>query len=109
MSLFSKWFGIQGTKPQTMDIPAGMECVRIKQIGMHCVHACKPAVEGALRRVPGVHQFVMEVSPGDHAWVIYDPHKTTVDAISQSIVEAGYQVREVQVHSRPGQDGRGTR
>lgn len=56
------------------------------------MHACKPSVEGALRSVDGVMQFQVELPPKDHAWVLYDPKRTTVEAMTVAIEEAGYHV-----------------
>lgn len=56
------------------------------------MHACKPSVEGALRSVEGVTQYQVELPPKDHAWVVYDPTRATIDAMTRAIEEAGYHV-----------------
>lgn len=56
------------------------------------MHACKPSVEGALGSVDGVMQFQVELPPKDNAWVLYDPRRTTIEAMMDAIEEAGYHV-----------------
>lgn len=59
------------------------------------MYACKPSVEGALKGVPGVHRYKVEIPPKDHAWVIFDPNRTNVEELKAAIASAGYDVGNV--------------
>lgn len=63
-----------------------MESLRLTIEGMTCQH-CVRAVEGRLRRTPGVE--VSRVSIGS-ADVRYDPAATNVDEIAEVIADEGY-------------------
>ena len=57
---------------------------------MTCQH-CVPAVDGRLRRTPGVE--VSEVTIGS-ADLRFDPTATNVDAIAEAIADEGYTAYE---------------
>ena len=68
----------------------------MKKIGMHRISGCKPLVEGALKELDGVQDFVVEVQPKDQAFVVFDPEITSTDKIKEAIIEAGYDVGEIE-------------
>ena len=54
--------------------------------GMTCEH-CVRAVDGRLRRTPGVEVEQVKVGSAD---LCYDPARTTVDEIAEAIADEGY-------------------
>jgi copper chaperone CopZ len=63
-----------------------MESVHLTIEGMTCEH-CVRAVDGRLRKTPGVQ--VERVAVGS-AELHFDPKQTTVDAIAEVIADEGY-------------------
>jgi copper chaperone CopZ len=45
--------------------------------------------------VEGVQEFKVEIPPKDQAFIIYDPLRTSEDALTNAIIDAGYDVKEV--------------
>ncbi len=58
--------------------------------GMTCQH-CVRAVEGRLRRTPGVEVSQVAIGSAD---LRFDPSATNVDAISEAIADEGYTAYE---------------
>jgi copper chaperone CopZ len=63
-----------------------MESLHLKIEGMTCQH-CVRAVDGRLRRTPGVEVDDVAIGSAD---VRYDPDRTNVDEISEVIADEGY-------------------
>jgi copper chaperone len=63
-----------------------MEPLHLKIEGMTCQH-CVRAVEGRLRRTPGVDVSHVTIGSAD---VHYDPAATNVDEIAEVIADEGY-------------------
>lgn len=63
-----------------------MEAIHLTIEGMTCEH-CVRAVDGRLRRTPGVRVERVSVGAAD---IEYDPAKTNVDQISDAIADEGY-------------------
>jgi P-type Cu+ transporter len=65
-----------------------METVRLYLQGMSCA-ACAKTIEQAIRRVPGVLDCVVNFA-SEQATVRYAQQETSVQAIRQSVIDAGY-------------------
>jgi len=63
-----------------------MEALHLTIEGMTCQH-CVRAVDGRLRRTPGVQVERVEVGTAD---LHYDPAKTSPDDIAEAIADEGY-------------------
>jgi copper chaperone len=63
-----------------------MESLHLTIEGMTCQH-CVRAVEGRLRRTPGVEVAQVAIGSAD---VRYDPAATNVDEIAEVIADEGY-------------------
>jgi copper chaperone len=63
-----------------------MEFLHLAIEGMTCQH-CVRAVEGRLRRTPGVDVSQVTIGSAD---VRYDPTATSVDEIAEVIADEGY-------------------
>lgn len=63
-----------------------MEALHLTIEGMTCEH-CVRAVDGRLRKTPGVQVERVGVGSAD---LRFDPEKTTVDAIADVIADEGY-------------------
>ena len=63
-----------------------MESLHLKIEGMTCQH-CVRAVDGRLRRTPGVEVNGVTIGSAD---LRYDPSRTNVDEISEVIADEGY-------------------
>ena len=63
-----------------------MEALHLTIEGMTCEH-CVRAVEGRLRRTPGVQVERVEIGAAE---LHYDPAKTNVDQIADAIADEGY-------------------
>ena len=63
-----------------------MEQLRLTIEGMTCEH-CVRAVDGRLRKTPGVEVERVTVGSAD---LRYDPARTSVDAIADAIADEGY-------------------
>jgi copper chaperone len=62
----------------------------IKINGMSCGH-CVMAVEKSIKKLPGIEDVKVQLAEG-LATVYYDESKVSLDAIAESIEEAGYSV-----------------
>ena len=65
-----------------------MEAVHLNIEGMTCEH-CVRAVDGRLRRTPGVQVEKVVVGAAD---LRYDPSRVSLDEISEAISDEGYTV-----------------
>lgn len=65
-----------------------MASVNLKISGMSCGH-CVMAVKNALKAVPGVGEFQVEVGK---ASVNFDPAQANVAALRAAVEDAGYEV-----------------
>jgi copper chaperone CopZ len=63
-----------------------MESLHLKIEGMTCQH-CVRAVDGRLRRTPGVEVSGVAIGSAD---LRYDPSRTNVDEIAEVIADEGY-------------------
>jgi copper chaperone len=63
-----------------------MEALHLTIEGMTCEH-CVRAVEGRLRRTPGIDVERVVIGAAD---VQYDPSRVSVDAIADLIADEGY-------------------
>ena len=63
-----------------------MEALHLTIEGMTCEH-CVRAVDGRLRKTPGVEVEAVKVGSAD---VRYDPARTNVDVIADVIADEGY-------------------
>jgi copper chaperone len=63
-----------------------METLHLTIEGMTCEH-CVRAVDGRLRKTPGVEVEAVKVGSAD---VRYDPARTNVDVIADVIADEGY-------------------
>lgn len=63
-----------------------METLHLTIEGMTCEH-CVRAVDGRLRKTPGVEVEAVKVGSAD---VRYDPARTNVDEIADVIADEGY-------------------
>jgi copper chaperone len=63
-----------------------MENVHLTIEGMTCQH-CVRAVDGRLRKTPGVEVTQVTIGSAD---VRYDPARTNVDDIAEAIADEGY-------------------
>jgi copper chaperone len=63
-----------------------VESVHLTIEGMTCEH-CVRAVDGRLRRTPGVQVDRVEIGAAD---LQFDPARTNVDEISEVIADEGY-------------------
>jgi copper chaperone len=63
-----------------------METLHLTIEGMTCSH-CVRAVEGRLKKTPGVEVQDVQVGSAD---VRYDPARTNVDEIAEAIADEGY-------------------
>jgi copper chaperone len=63
-----------------------MESLHLTIEGLTCEH-CVRAVDGRLRRTPGVHVERVVIGAAD---LRFDPVKTSVDEISEVIADEGY-------------------
>lgn len=63
-----------------------MESLHLTIEGMTCSH-CVRAVEGRLKKTPGVEVQDVKVGSAD---VRYDPARTNVEEISEAIADEGY-------------------
>lgn len=63
-----------------------MEALHLTIEGMTCEH-CVRAVDGRLRRTPGVHVERVSVGAAD---LHFDPEKLSVDDIAELIADEGY-------------------
>ncbi len=63
-----------------------MEKLHLTIEGMTCQH-CVRAVDGRLRRTPGVEVGSVAIGSAD---VQYDPARTNVDEIAEAIADEGY-------------------
>ncbi len=75
--------GFEAESPKT-------ESVTFEIGGMHCT-GCSSAVEKAVKRLEGVVTASVNLA-AEKAFVEYDPSQLSVDHISQSISDAGYEV-----------------
>lgn len=53
-------------------------------------------MEGALKEAEGVQNYVVEAPPQDQAFVVFDPKQTSPDKIKEAIIQAGYDVGEIE-------------
>ena len=67
-----------------------MESLHLTIEGMTCSH-CVRAVEGRLKKTPGVEVEDVKVGSAD---VRYDPARTNVEEIAEAIADEGYTVFE---------------
>lgn len=67
-----------------------MATVTLKVEGMSCGH-CKSTVEGALKKLPGVENAVVDLE-AKTATVTYDEGQVTVDKMKAAVEEEGYDV-----------------
>lgn len=63
-----------------------METLHLTIEGMTCQH-CVRAVDGRLRKTPGVEVTRVAIGSAD---VRYDPARTNVDEIAEAIADEGY-------------------
>lgn len=63
-----------------------MESLNLTIEGMTCEH-CVRAVDGGLRRTPGIEVTAVAMGSAD---LRYDPTRTNVDAIADVIADEGY-------------------
>jgi len=63
-----------------------MESLHLTIEGMTCSH-CVRAVEGRLRKTPGVEVQGVQIGSAD---MRYDPARTNVDDIAEAIADEGY-------------------
>ena len=63
-----------------------MESLHLTIEGMTCEH-CVRAVNGRLRRTPGIEVTAVEIGSAD---LLYDPALTNVDDIADVIADEGY-------------------
>ncbi len=63
-----------------------MQAVHLTIEGMTCEH-CVRAVDGRLRRTPGVEVARVAVGSAD---LRFDPSRTTIDDIAEAIADEGY-------------------
>jgi copper chaperone CopZ len=63
-----------------------MESLHLKIEGMTCQH-CVRAVDGRLRRTPGVEVGGVAIGSAD---LRYDPARTNVEEIAEAIADEGY-------------------
>jgi copper chaperone len=63
-----------------------MEALHLTIEGMTCEH-CVRAVDGRLRKTPGIEVERVAVGSAD---LRYDPAKTNLDAIAEAIADEGY-------------------
>jgi copper chaperone len=63
-----------------------MESLHLTIVGMTCSH-CVRAVEGRLKKTPGVEVEDVKVGSAD---VRYDPARTNVEEIAEAIADEGY-------------------
>lgn len=68
-----------------------MESLHLTIEGMTCEH-CVRAVDGRLRRTPGIEVTAVAIGSAD---LRYDPTRTNVDAISDVIADEGYTAFEL--------------
>jgi copper chaperone CopZ len=62
--------------------------LKIKTAGMHCA-GCEMNVRDAVAEVPGVKKVKADFKKGT-VEVSYDEKETTLDAVKEAIVKAGY-------------------
>ena len=67
-----------------------MEQVQLRVSGMSC-HACEQRIEKALARVDGVLRGTADHQAGQ-VRVVFDPARTSAEAVQASIERAGYGV-----------------
>jgi Cu+-exporting ATPase len=72
-----------------MERPISSESVRLQLGGLHCA-ACAANVERALRRVEGVGEANVNLA-AETASVLFDPHRTGVEALIAAVEGAGYE------------------
>jgi len=77
-------------KPQAQ-LPSKNRAI-IGIVGMHCA-SCVLTIENALKKTPGVSDARVNFS-SEKAYVEYDPAKTTLDELHQTIAQAGYKTIE---------------
>lgn len=63
-----------------------MEALHLTIEGMTCAH-CVRAVEGRLKKTPGVEVQTVDVGSAD---LRYDPARTNVEQIADAIADEGY-------------------
>ena len=66
------------------------ELITINIEGMHCMH-CVKRVEAALKAVPGVKKFKVNLE-GKCADVHFIPEKTNKETVIKAVADAGYTV-----------------
>ena len=67
-----------------------MESLHLTIEGMTCSH-CVRAVEGRLKKTPGVEVQEVEIGSAD---LRYDPARTNVEEIAEAIADEGYTAYE---------------
>lgn len=67
-----------------------MQTETLKIAGMTC-NGCTSKVAHALNAIPGVHEVVVNLAPGEAA-VRYDEHLATSAQLKTAVKEAGYSV-----------------
>jgi copper chaperone len=67
-----------------------MATVTLKVEGMSCNH-CKEAVEGALKKLPGVKNAVVDLG-AKTATVTYEEEAVSVDQMKEAVEDQGYDV-----------------
>lgn len=66
----------------------GQQLVTFAGLGMHC-GGCRTSIELALRDVPGVTQFHVDLDRQTAA-VVFDPAQTDVNALQRAVEDAGF-------------------
>ena len=70
-----------------------------KADGMHCT-SCEKIIRKAALRIPGVRDIGIDYATQD-GWVDFDPSKTNIDSILDSIDEKGYECRLYEKSASP--------